>query len=417
MSYSLSRKAHPNQELAAQEHLQANTQARSHGGAIIVVAILARIVFAAVFFHFSPVLRLLTRSYEDIAIALSLSSGHGYSSPFFTASGPTAFLAPGYPVFLALVIKMVGTGAAATMTIILIQELFSIATVWLIMYVARLHFDQETANFAGIISAIAPAMLAPPLFIWDTAFSALAVIGFLAAAASSLLPRAKFVPAGLLCGLAALVNPSLLPTLWALCGWSAWKARVLPWAGVLAFCLVYSPWPIRNVMVMHTFIPLRDSFGLELWIGNHPGGEGTFDPSMQPMSGESERHSFTEEGELAYLNGKGKLAKAYIAAHPGQFAALSLKRVWNFWTLAEEGPGLAGLSIFILAIPGLFLVVQRKKAAMLYAIPLVLFPLPYYITHVEARFQSVIAPQLAILAAYFVSSFLHWIQPRASTRA
>ncbi len=30
-----------------------------------------------------------------------------------------------------------------------------------------------------------------------------------------------------------------------------------------------SPWLIRNAMVFHRFIPMRDSMGLELWMGNN----------------------------------------------------------------------------------------------------------------------------------------------------
>jgi hypothetical protein len=41
--------------------------------------------------------------------------------------------------------------------------------------------------------------------------------------------------------------------------------------------------------------------------------------------------------------------------------------------------------------------------AMLMALPLLLFPLPYYITHAEFRYRLNIDPILTILAAYAVT--------------
>jgi len=40
----------------------------------------------------------------------------------------------------------------------------------------------------------------------------------------------------------------------------------------------------------------------------------------------------------------------------------------------------------------------------LFLLPLLLFPLPYYITHAEFRYRLVVDPLLTVLAAYAVSS-------------
>jgi hypothetical protein len=41
--------------------------------------------------------------------------------------------------------------------------------------------------------------------------------------------------------------------------------------------------------------------------------------------------------------------------------------------------------------------------ALLFTLPLLIFPLPYYITHAEFRYRLVIDPLLTILAAYAVT--------------
>jgi hypothetical protein len=181
--------------------------------------------------------------------------------------------------------------------------------------------------------------------------------------------------------------------------------------GVVAFLIVFSPWPLRNAAVMHAFIPLRTDFGYELWIGNHPGGNGDFDESMDPMMNAGERRAFVSQGELAYMRQKGSLAKAYVFAYPGRFMQLSLKRAYEFWMGAEEGTGAVTAPLFLLACGGLALLWRRRPLLLLYVLPLMLFPLPYYVTHVYIRFQYVIDPLLAILAAHAIAAFLNFVRP------
>jgi len=45
----------------------------------------------------------------------------------------------------------------------------------------------------------------------------------------------------------------------------------------------------------------------------------------------------------------------------------------------------------------------RVSLSVLFILPLMLFPLPYYITHAEFRYRLVIDPLLTILAAYAVT--------------
>ena len=375
--------------------------------AILLLAVVARVAFSLVFFGFSRVPPLTQWGFENIAIAMSLNAGHGFSSPFFSDSGPTAFMAPGYPLFLAVIIGIFGSGSLAATVIVVLQELFSLLTVVVVMYIARLQFGERTGLFAGFACAVAPPMLTAPGWIWDTTLSALFLICIFAAASASVLPRMKFIPAGAVCAIAGLMNPALIPVLWAICGWAAWKTKIFPWAGILAFFLVFTPWPVRNAMVMHAFIPLRTDFGYELWMGNHPGGNGNPDEKLDPMTSTVERRAFLAEGEIAYLHQKGVLAKAYIRSAPAHFLSLSIKRFGRFWTGGERGISVITTLLFLLAVAGLGLLIwQRRLLALLYALPLLIFPTPYYFTLAVARFGYVIDPVLAILAGHAVSVFL-----------
>jgi hypothetical protein len=47
----------------------------------------------------------------------------------------------------------------------------------------------------------------------------------------------------------------------------------------------------------------------------------------------------------------------------------------------------------------------RFRLAVLFLLPLMVFPLPYYITHAEFRYRLVVDPLLTILGAYAISGF------------
>lgn len=386
-----------------------------HWRMILIVAILARVLFALIFFNFSAVPPMEGRGFENVSIALSLRAGHGFSSPFYSATGPTAFMTPIYPAFLAGVMLLFGTGSAAATIIIAVQELFSLATVMLAMHAGRNLFNERAANLAGLFCALAPPMLSAPLLTWDACLSAFMLVALFAAASSRVLSRIQFIPAGAFCVLAGLLNPTLIPSLWSISGWVAWKTRRSAWAGLLTFCIVLSPWVIRNALVMHAFIPLRSNFGYELWQGNHPGGTGSSDESMNPMMNASERQSFVQKGEIAYFHEKGAFASRYIASHFRAFLLLDAKRTWQFWTLSKDGAAASTVPVLLLALAGLAFAATRKglDVAMLFALPLIVYPLPYYITHVSDRFQWVIEPLLLVLAGYTMSIFLEWLRPDA----
>jgi hypothetical protein len=66
------------------------------------------------------------------------------------------------------------------------------------------------------------------------------------------------------------------------------------------------------------------------------------------------------------------------------------------------------------ALVGMVLLWHSQQLFVLFAIPLVLYPLPYYITHADSRYQFVLDPLLAILAGYACETFFAWCARRAA---
>ncbi len=107
---------------------------------------------------------------------------------------------------------------------------------------------------------------------------------------------------------------------------------------------------------------------------------------------------------------------------PGTFLKLSLRRVYRFWagTGNVDGPALYHIHALLTTILGgigLALLFRTERAvAIPLVIPLLLFPLPYYITHAEFRYRLDIDPPLTILAAYAVTFLIAaWSASRSRT--
>ena len=231
---------------------------------------------------------------------------------------------------------------------------------------------------------------------------------------------------GLYAGLTLLINPSLSLTLLALFLWSAYQTAIKtrttpiiqPLAAALLCLLIFAPWPIRNARVFHAFIPLRSNLGFELWKGNRPGATTVDEVAVYPVFNRQEYDDYANRGEIGYMGHKTALAKQYIRAHPAIFVSLSAERFLRYWT----GTGSSEPSLFLelhaclTTILGAFGLVwlfrsRRTQLAVTLLLPLLLFPLPYYITHAELRFRILIEPVTTILAAYAVS---RWIESRSN---
>jgi 4-amino-4-deoxy-L-arabinose transferase-like glycosyltransferase len=390
---------------------------RSHALAILTVAAVARLLtlwFVIVNF---PHRWLYSRGIELGTLAQSIVAGKGLSSPFGGSTGPTALLAPGYPAVVALLFRIFGSFSfAAAIALMAIQVLLSLATVMVIMHIARSNFGTRAANVAGTFWALSLPLIWMPTIFWDTCLCTLLLLGMVALALRSVRTPSLLVWAlmGAYTGLAALVNPVLLLPLLAMMGWAAWQTRNIslyyPAVSQLVLLLVFAPWPIRNAFVLHAFIPLRSTVGFELWVGNRAEGNGYLDESVFPIFNPRELNDYVAKGEVAYMDNKSTLAKEYIRSHPTGFLKLSMVRVVRFWTGSggKDGPAIFVIHAVLttsLGLVGIWYLFKSRRfsLAILFILPLALFPLPYYITHAEFRYRLVIDPLLTILAGYAVS--------------
>jgi Dolichyl-phosphate-mannose-protein mannosyltransferase len=414
-------------ELESTVRMSAGTDGRFYFKTILTLALLLRVGVVLLLLKGHPGNWLFSRVLDLGYLAQSLNSGQGLSSPFGGSTGPTAFVAPGYPALLALIFHLFGSYSSASAEVLLgLQILFSVLTVAVILRVARRLFGAPTANIAGAIWAVSLPLVSLPTVPWDTCLSVLLLIGMFDLAIRCVENPTKGLWAfmGAYCALTMLINPSLMLAFLAILGWTIYHTRSSrrfdKLMCLLLFLAIFAPWPVRNARVLHAIIPLRSNFGYEMWQGNHAGATGVFDPTLQPLGNKREYMEYASQGEVAYMRHKSAQAEGYIRAHPGEFFRLSAERVGRFWTGAggEVNSKMFVLHAVLTSLLGFLglaaLCKQRSSLAMLFFLPLLLFPLPYYITHPDFRFRALVDPLLTILSAYAVTQITNGYRQKST---
>ncbi|HUL33288.1 MAG TPA: hypothetical protein VL128_05365 [Candidatus Eisenbacteria bacterium] len=358
------------------------------------------------------------------SVAAALANGEGYCCLFRQPTGPTAWLAPVYPLLLAGIFKMFGIFSSASFYAAAICNCIFSALVCLPLYhVARRVGNQLTPPVAGWLWVVFPSgILLPFEWIWDTSLSAL--LGAALLWATVVLPerprRRSFLWYGLFCGFCLLANPALGAVYPLFFLWIFWKLRSRAgkaFAGILSGAaltvLVCLPWALRNAVQFHRLIPIRSDFPFELWMGNNP----IYDPDSREVSRITryeQVHLYAQLGETAYLDQKSQAARAFIRTHPGLWLRLAGRRAVAWW-LGTSVPWsdfqkadsllarvvIAWNALTLLGtIAGLGCVLWTRRA---YFFPLIafpaLFPLAYYVTQVSLRLRHPCDPSLALLMA------------------
>ncbi len=393
---------------------RSEAEARSFMLPLTLFALVIRLTVALVIARTSSAQWLFSQATELGCMADSFNHGYGLSSPFCGHTGPSAFLAPGYPLFVAAVFRVFGAFTMrAAVCIVFTQALLATAMVPVAMSAARRAFGQRVSNLTGLLCAINPWLIGLEAVLWETSLSILlmsALVGF-AIALQRKFSRGCLYGACMVLTLAGWVNPSLLLAgvvlllVAFLLGPRQHRSRwILP---ALLFCAVSSLWPARNLRVLHAFVPMRSNMGYELWQGNHAGADGFFEAKLHPNVNAQEYEHYKALGEIGYMQEKSMLTKAWICQNPGRFLQLTLKRAACFWTGVGRTPsGLLILSTAMLSMAGLgalFVLLRANwKLAALFAVPCGLLPLPYYLAHPDFRFWCLLAPTLSMLTAWWV---------------
>ena len=407
-----------------------NSPGRVYYLAILGIALLLRGLILIPAAKGDPRWWFFNQASEYGCLAQSMLAGHGYGSPFCGATGPSAFLAPGYPLLVAAAFRLFGAySVQAAAALIGVQVLFGVMTVLIVTLIANRLLGSTAANVAGSLCAISPPAVCLPILFWETSLSTLLLTGAVLLALLCVeRPRNwRWLGFGVYCATAMFVNPSLLLTFAAVLVWMAWQngtSRLRsPMLAMMTWCMIFSIWPIRNAYRMHAFIPLRTNLGYELWQGNRPGSDGAFAVALHPNTSNEEYARYADLGEAAYMHEKSELAIAAIKADKPRFVRLSVERFRKFWINSVDSKSSSLLAINIaftsvMSAVGLgLLCLRRNPVAWLLAIPFVVLPAPYYLTHADFRFRLLLDPLAILLTAYVFKELSDRVQSHLRAKA
>ena len=366
---------------------------------------------------------------EEGLVAASLAHGGGFSNPYPSYALTTAVLAPAYPFLWSIGIKLLHlkvfgmTVFAQTMNCV-----FSAATCWPVFGIGNRLFSRGIGLASAWVWVFLPwAVLLPIEWTWDQSLSALllALIVFATIKISESTSSPALSGYGLLWALGALVNPTLCVVMPFLIGWwmiKRWQSVRESFSAaariVFFFLLALLPWTVRNYYAVDGLVFVKSNFGLEFWLGNNPAVKEIYSPELHPATNFGQRLHLIFSGEPNYNREKQQMAIAYIRSAPRIFLKNTFDRIRDTWTASYDSrvepwiltvhlsrADVWACTLFsLLSFAGLIFALQANwKNAFPLAACLLVFPVPYYITHTSLRYRHPIDPFLVILCVYAVA--------------
>lgn len=365
---------------------------------------------------------------ETARIAASLATGHGFSSPFRIPTGPSALIPPVYPLVLAGIFRVFGVYTtasdwAATIFNILVHGLSCL----LLFQTAAETFGRRSGVMAAAALATFPLLFYPlvvlhvlgnanvgeglfifPTAIWNTFLLEFAILALIRLTQL----RVRWVGYGAAWGAAILIDPNVLSFAPVFFAWWMWRGKrwrhLVYSTAVTALCI--SPWLVRDYVVFHHFIFIRDGFGLELRVGNQPGNRGQGTASLHPETNPVELNRVIALGEFEYTRLAGQEAIASIRAHPGEYVRDTMLRVVYFWIgTPATSRHLHAFKFLKYSVPFAFsmlafcgcglALLRGNRSALLFVAVIVFCPIVHYLTHDSTgySYQYSIQPEMIAL--------------------
>jgi 4-amino-4-deoxy-L-arabinose transferase-like glycosyltransferase len=407
---------------------------------IVLVALMVRLVLVACVYRqtINPADHFAEFGWEMGWVARSIAMGHGFGSPFYPFTGPTALVPPIFPYLLAAIFHVFGIYTAqSAIAVLSINSLFSALTCIPLYFSTKYAAGNRAATLAAWGWVFYPfAIYFSAARVWDYALTGLLFTTCFCVAQR--LPRQRNTLAwlgfGALYGIATLSNPSVLSIFPAFLLLAAiplqrrkerWLSHsVIASLGLLA---VLTPWTIRNYRTLHVLAPVRDNFWLESRAGNDGSTFESNDRLAHPASNPIEMQKFVSAGEVPYLAEERTLTVDFIHQDPFVFINSSLRRALCFWTgywsfspayLHDQPTEIPNMFLSI----GLILLMligtrslwrQDRTAALPYILLMAIFPAAYFLTHASPDYRQPIEPEIVALVSIgilslerFRSSFL-----------
>ena len=383
----------------------------------------------------------LNQAGEVARVAESLAERGTFADPYSSLpTGFTAHVAPAYVFVYAAIAKAFGMGRAGAFA------LWSLNIGFLALQFALLPVLSQRLRLGvlpGVLAAALGVIVQPyrVLPLWEPLFTGtlmilLCVLTLLHFESPGDWQHSTVL--GFLWGTLILASPQCVLMLFIWPHFSAMensreqlararRAMLVVLAGAAMVCL---PWFIRNYQRFNAVFFVRDNFGLELYTSNNSCAQPTLlenidsrchfqtHPNPNPqIAGE-----LMDKGEINFNREKLHQAMAWISANPQAFASLTRRRFVRFWF-----PYLGGLRyaiptgiLTVFSLVGLALMFwnqsgANRRAALMLAAPLLLYPLVHYVVQFEARYRYPIFWATFLPASYAILECVNWLRKAQET--
>jgi hypothetical protein len=356
---------------------------------------------------------------EALKVAQSLATTGSFSNPFVSLdTGPTAHVAPAFPLVVSLLMRSFGFGPHGWLALrVLAMSLIGLLLA-LLPYAARTFgFSAWVGIGASVLGLIAKPGMEER---WEANLAAVASLLMAMACLrwSNARSTSRAIVAGGAAAAAMYVQPIfVIPFVL----WVVLQARAA-WLPITATAaLLIAPWIIRNQIMLGGPAFIRDNLGIEVNVGFNDCVPYGFQENLatscllqrHPHNNPVEAAEVRDMGEYFYNKDRLQRGLAYIRSHPQRSATLIAQRIFYFWFPSDHGwDGYLEQRyrtrvihlLTPLSFAGLWLAFRRRiPAAPLLAIILATYPLIYYITQFAARYRQPILWVTWMLASYCVA--------------
>jgi 4-amino-4-deoxy-L-arabinose transferase-like glycosyltransferase len=358
----------------------------------------------------------------DSVLYRQLADGLARGDGFVVNGHPTAFVTPGYPLFLAG-LSLVGVRSPEAVGFV--QALLDAVTCVLIGRIAGKIAGARAGLAAGLVAALYPHfifwsgyMLTETVFVFLTVASLLVLV--------ELVDRRSLraaALAGMLLGFAALARPlilafALLTPLWMAVAFRVPVSRrlALATAVIIGLALPLGGWAVRNARALGAPVLTSTESGFVFYQGNSPGATGG-------SRGYVDHRDFARlevppglsEVELDRYH--WKRAMEFLASHPEAVPGLAARKLANMWrpTYADASLRnrvvLGGSYIALMVLGGVGIVrslpdLFRRPAVVLLLVFLAVFVAQHAIITGMIRFRLPLEAVLAVFAGIGIDAGL-----------
>lgn len=285
---------------------------------ICILAVVLRVLWALLV----PVIPMSdSAAYDSFALNIWQHGVYGW-----TPERPTAFWPVGTSAIYGLLYMLFGQNY---LPIIILNIGCTLAIIVLTRALCDRFFSHSSI---GLISALLIALWPTLIFYTTVLASELPYMAVLMGALYLLTkPSPTIIKLGVLSGvlfaIAYYIRPVAIVTLFIAVFYlcikgtpiRVWLPRSL--LSLITLALLVSPWTYRNYQLYDAFVPMSTNGGVTLWMGNHPGTDGSYAPVPE---------RFTNVDEYTRNQVLKQEAFDYIKAEPITFITRTLKKFFQF---------------------------------------------------------------------------------------